>query len=148
MQEQNPFSFDLQLFSIVFRLHPIETMITSDLTFKKTNAHQQTALGLNALELNLKGLSLNGHILHENVDYEKIENGAGYIILLKTEVLTAAGDESETFTVSIETSVNPSQNKEMRGLYMVDEIYATQVRVWAFGAAIYAANILFDQEAA
>ena len=98
-----------------FRLHPTETRVTTTLTMRRNpEGFSGTPIVPEGDELNFVSMSLNGAALPKE----------SYTVAPDKMVIPQPPEG--TFTLTIETLVNPSANTKLMGLYRSNGVYCTQ----------------------
>ncbi len=127
LEDYQPSAFLIPETKLDFELHPTHTRVRADLTFRRNpDAARASELILDGDELTLLSVSLNGKAL-DATDYEATP---GRLRLAKLP-------DAESFVVTIETQVDPENNKALSGLYRSSGNYTTQCEAEGFRRITY-----------
>jgi aminopeptidase N len=108
---------------MLFRLHPSETRVVTELSVTQTGANG-TPLRLDGEKLTLRSIKLNGMAL--GVD--------DYVADEESLTVFSPGD---AFRLEIETSISPETNTELSGLYVSSGRFCTQCEAEGFRRITY-----------
>ncbi len=127
LEDYRPSDYLIDTTDLTFTLEPEGTVVRAKLGIRRREGvAADTPLSLDGDELTLAGVKVNGEALAEN----------GY---------TAAPDKlvigelpaDDTFTVEIETTLDPAANKQLMGLYRSNGTYCTQCEAEGFRRITY-----------
>ena len=118
LADYQPYPFRIEGVRMLFRLHPTDTRVVTELSVKRVGA-TSSILRLDGEKLTLKAISLNGQPLSAS-DYA-----------LDEDSLTLP-DPGASFKLEIETSISPETNTELSGLYMSSSRFCTQCEAEGF----------------
>ncbi|QKV18607.1 aminopeptidase N [Oricola thermophila] len=127
LEDYRPSDYLIDTTDLAFTLEPEATTVRAKLSVRRrAGVAPDTPLVLDGDELTLAGLKVNGETPAEN----------GYTASPDRLVI---GDvpADETFTVEIETRLNPSANKQLMGLYRSNGTYCTQCEAEGFRRITY-----------
>lgn len=122
--DYQPPPFRVPDINLDFLLHPTETLVKSRMTVIRTQESDGGSFLLNGKKLTLKSIEIDGENLDES-DYSLNESG-----------LTVY-DPPDSFVLSISNTINPSQNKELSGLYISRDMLCTQCEAEGFRNITY-----------
>ncbi|WP_099865096.1 aminopeptidase N [Pararhizobium haloflavum] len=127
LEDYRPTDFIIDAVSLTFRLAPQATRVISQLTLRRRpGAASDAPLVLDGDGLNLVSLAI-GDAPAEKQRYTATP-----------EMLTVHDlPESETFTLTVETEIDPSANSQLMGLYRSSGVYCTQCEAEGFRRITY-----------
>lgn len=102
-------------------LHPTATRVISNLQVTRQGKHSEP-LQLDGEHLTLVSVSLNGQ---------------EFTHFTQTEVGLLLEDVPDSFSLTIETEINPEANKALEGLYLSNGVYCTQCEAEGFRKITY-----------
>ena len=112
---------------LTFALHPTETRVTAELTVKRAeHARKDAPLVLDGDGLSLNGLAIDGEPLAPSA----YEASPSRLILKRPP-------KAEEFTLRVETTISPSTNMALMGLYQSNDVYCTQCEAEGFRRITY-----------
>jgi aminopeptidase N len=123
LADYQPYPFKIDAVRMLFRLHPTDTRVVTELTAHRTGA-KDAALRLDGEKLTLKSIKLDGAALGAD-DYAADEESL---------TVFAPGDR---FRLEIETSISPETNTELSGLYVSSGRFCTQCEAEGFRRITY-----------
>ena len=116
LADYQPYPFNFVAVALHFTLHPTATIVTSQLTVKRT---APSTLVLNGENLKLVSILMNGIQLEERA----------YRLTEETLTLKSVPDD---FTLQITTEINPAANTALSGLYQSSGNWCTQCEAEGF----------------
>ena len=122
--DYQPPAYLISKIELEFQLDPKNTRVSSKLTVKRNPAGDDENFFLNGKKLKLESIELDGRELTQD-DYSLTKSG---LIL---------PDPPDEFELRIVNRINPSQNKELSGLYMSSGMFCTQCEAEGFRAITY-----------
>ncbi len=127
LKDYTPPPYCARTIDLTFDLHPTATRVVAVTTYE---ANHDRGMGIKALVLDgekmkLLSIMLDGKRLHSGTDYILDERG-----------LTLAVPPS-AFTLTIETELNPVENKALEGLYLSRGKFTTQCEAEGFRRITY-----------
>ncbi len=122
--DYQPPSFRVPDINLDFLLHPTETLVKSRMTVIRTQESDGGSFLLNGKKLTLKSIEIDGENLDES-EYSLNESGL------------TVHDPPDSFVLSISNTINPSQNKELSGLYISRDMLCTQCEAEGFRNITY-----------
>ena len=122
--DYQPPPFRVPDINLDFLLHPTETLVKSRMTVIRTPESDGGPFLLNGKKLTLKSIEIDGENLDES-DYSLNESGL------------TVHDPPDSFILSISNTINPSQNKELSGLYISRDMLCTQCEAEGFRNITY-----------
>ena len=126
LEDYRPTDYAISHTELKFSLHPTNTVVSSKLFFKqRENTPNGTPLVLVGDELKLLSVSINGKKLND-ADFAATP-----------DLLTIHTPPTGTFTVEIETEINPQKNRQLMGLYLSNGVYCTQNEAEGFRRITY-----------
>jgi len=123
LADYQPFPFRIDSVRMLFRLHPSDTRVVTELAIMRTGA-KDAPLRLDGEKLALRSIRLNGLALGVD-DYTGDE-----------ESLTVFRP-GDAFRLEIETSISPETNTELSGLYVSSGRFCTQCEAEGFRRITY-----------
>ncbi len=123
LADYQPFPFRVDSVRMLFRLHPSDTRVVTELAIVRTGA-KDAPLRLDGEKLALRSIRLNGLALGVD-DYTADE-----------ESLTVFRP-GDAFRLEIETSISPETNTELSGLYVSSGRFCTQCEAEGFRRITY-----------
>lgn len=102
-------------------LHPTATRVVSNLQVIRQGEHTE-ALVLDGEHLTLVSILLDGKPF---TDYSEVDGGLSLV------------NVPDSFTLTIETEINPDANKALEGLYLSNGVYCTQCEAEGFRRITY-----------
>ena len=125
LEDYRPSDYLIRKTELNFTLEPSETIIHSRLIIeRRTGADLTAPLVLDGDELTLVSLHINGL---PATDFDAT-----------SELLTISSlPQQNTFTLEIVTSVNPTTNRQLMGLYRSSNVYTTQCEAEGFRRITY-----------
>lgn len=114
--DYTPPTFTIDTLDLEFDLYPMQTQVRATSTVRRINAGE-SCLKLDGEQLELIAIEIDGQPWS---DYQHEENQL---------ILNAVPD---TFTLTIETKINPEQNTLLDGLYFVSDTFCTQCEAQGF----------------
>lgn len=126
LEDYQPTSYAIEQTDLFFDLGAEATTVVATLTIKKRDeAEDGTPLEFVGDELTLVSIKIDGVTLNED-DYTAIPDR-----------LIVHTPPSETFVMVVETSLNPTANKQLMGLYRSGSAYCTQCEAEGFRRITY-----------
>jgi aminopeptidase N len=126
LEDYRPSDFLIDRVELAIRLHPTETRILATLAVRPNPKGRKDApLELDGDELRLVALSVDG----------RAASAADYAATPQS--LTIPRPPARPFTLTIETTVNPSANTKLMGLYRSGGVYCTQCEAEGFRRITY-----------
>ena len=122
--DYQPPPFRVPDINLEFLLHPTETLVKSKMTVIRAPESDGGPFLLNGKKLTLKSIEIDGENLDES-DYSLNESGL------------TVHDPPDSFVLSISNTINPSQNKELSGLYISRDMLCTQCEAEGFRNITY-----------
>ncbi|GHC69218.1 aminopeptidase N [Limoniibacter endophyticus] len=127
LQDYRPSDFLIPETRLIFRLDPRETLVTATLSLERRDpAADVTALKLAGDGLVLKSISIDGKALAADA----YEATADCLIIKQLP-------SSSSFSLTIETEIDPEENKALMGLYRSSGNYCTQCEAEGFRRITY-----------
>ncbi|MCI5073467.1 aminopeptidase N [Oricola sp.] len=127
LEDYRPSDYQIETTELHFTLEPEATIVRATLAMRRREGvPADTPLTLDGDELALEGLRINGETPAEN----------GYTATPEKLVIGELPAD-DTFTVEIETRLNPSANKQLMGLYRSSGTYCTQCEAEGFRRITY-----------
>jgi aminopeptidase N len=127
LEDYRPSDYLIETTDLVFTLEPEATVVRAKLSVRRREGVAADApLALDGDELSLAGVKVNGETLAEN----------GYTASPEKLVIGELPAD-DTFTVEIETRLDPSANKQLMGLYRSSGTYCTQCEAEGFRRITY-----------
>ena len=127
IEDYRPSDYLLPQTRITFRLSPDRTRVVADLTVtRRPGVSPATPLVLDGDGLKLIGLEINGR----KTNLEEVEVTPDRLTLTHPPA-------AETFTLTIETELDPSANTALMGLYRTNGVYCTQCEAEGFRRITY-----------
>ena len=127
LEDYRPSDYLIETTDLSFSLQPDATVVRAKLGIRRREGVPADApLTLDGDELVLKDLRINGETLAEN----------GFTVS-PDRLSIGELPESDTFTVEIETALDPSANKQLMGLYRSSGTYCTQCEAEGFRRITY-----------
>jgi len=127
LEDYRPSDYLIETTDLSFSLQPDATVVRAKLGIRRREGVPADApLTLDGDELVLKDLRINGETLAEN----------GYTVS-QDKLSIGELPESDTFTIEIETALDPSANKQLMGLYRSSGTYCTQCEAEGFRRITY-----------
>ena len=127
LEDYEPTAYAIPQTSLLFQLDPDNTIVRSELRIKRrTETPKGTPLLLDGDGLKLKSISVNGKPVRDD-GFEASPDR----LLLKSP------PRSKSFTLEIETEINPTANKALMGLYLSSGNYCTQCEAEGFRRITY-----------
>ena len=123
LADYQPFPFRIDSVRMLFRLHPSDTRVVTELAIMRTGA-KDAPLRLDGEKLALRSIRLTGLALGVD-DYTADE-----------ESLTVFRP-GDAFRLEIETSISPETNTELSGLYVSSGRFCTQCEAEGFRGITY-----------
>ncbi len=123
LADYQPFPFRIEGVRMLFRLHPSDTRVVTELKVQRTGA-KDAPLRLDGEKLALKSIKLDGVALGVD-DYVSDE-----------ESLTVFRP-GDVFRLEIETGISPETNTELSGLYVSSGRFCTQCEAEGFRRITY-----------
>ncbi|MFT0891118.1 aminopeptidase N [Pseudochelatococcus sp. G4_1912] len=126
LEDYRPTDYLIDTVDLTIKLHPTATTVISRLALRPNPEGQAGAsLALDGDELNFASISLNGTQLAANA------------YTASPQQLVLHHPPQEAFTLSIETSINPTANTKLMGLYRSSGTYCTQCEADGFRRITY-----------
>jgi len=127
LEDYRPSDYLIETTDLAFTLEPEATVVRARLTVRRREGVAADApLVLDGDELALEELRINGETPAEN----------GYTAT-PDKLVIGELPQDDSFTVEIETKVNPSANKQLMGLYRSSGTYCTQCEAEGFRRITY-----------
>lgn len=127
LEDYEPTAYAIPQTSLLFQLDPEKTIVRSELKIQRRSETPKGArLRLDGDGLKLKSISVNGKPVRDS-DFEASPDS----LILKSP------PRSKTFTLEVETEVNPTANKALMGLYLSSGNYCTQCEAEGFRRITY-----------
>ena len=125
LQDYRPPDWLVETVDLDVSLHPTATIVRAKLKLKPNSAGAPAPLVLDGEELKLKSLTLDGKPL-------PAEN-----FVATPDKLTIAQPPNRPFELEIETTVDPTANTQLMGLYRAGATYCTQCEAEGFRRITY-----------
>jgi len=125
LKDYRPPDWLVDTVSLEVRLHPTEARVRATLALRPNPNSAPAPLVLNGDGLSLTSLKLDGISL----------NAENYVAT--PESLTIAQPPNEPFKLEVETTVDPSANTQLSGLYRSNDTYCTQCEAEGFRRITY-----------
>ncbi len=122
--DYQPPPFRVSDINLEFQLHPTETLVKSRMTVIRTPEAGGKSFLLNGKKLMLESVRIDGETLDDS-HYSLDKSGL------------TVHDPPDSFELSITNRVNPSQNKELSGLYVSGGMLCTQCEAEGFRNITY-----------
>jgi aminopeptidase N len=116
--------FAVESVKLHFALDPTKTVVTNQMRLKRLPNANTNDLSLDGEALSLLSVTLN----------DKRLTDADYDVTEETLIVKSVPDE---FELTIETQINPSDNKTLSGLYISNGIFCTQCEAHGFRRITY-----------
>jgi len=127
LEDYRPSDYLIPETKLTFILHPTETRVTAELIVRRAeHVRKDAPLVLDGDGLSLDGLTVNGELLAPSA----YEAGPNRLVLTRPP-------KAEQFTLRIETTISPSTNKALMGLYQSNGVYCTQCEAEGFRRITY-----------
>jgi len=127
LEDYRPSDYLIETTDLVFTLEPEATVVRAKLSMRRREGvAADTPLTLDGDELALADVRVNGETLAEN----------GYTAS-PDKLVIGELPANDTFTVEIETRLDPSANKQLMGLYRSNGTYCTQCEAEGFRRITY-----------
>ena len=123
LADYEPFPFRIADVRMLFRLHPSDTRVVTQLSLERTGA-ADAPLRLDGEKLTLKSIKLNGAELSAD----------DFIADEESLTVLRPGD---AFRLEIETSISPETNTELSGLYVSSGRFCSQCEAEGFRRITY-----------
>jgi aminopeptidase N len=118
--------FRIDTIHLIFNLNPTQTIVTAITTVNRNGTHNHDLM-LDGEKMILKSVTINDTVISDT----------DYILNSDTLCLPATLLPQETFTLKIETEINPQANTELEGLYLSNGMYCTQCESQGFRRITY-----------
>ncbi len=127
LEDYQPTAYAIPRTSLVLALEPQRTIVKSELTIER---RAETTAG-EPLALDGDGLSLKSLLINGKAVKEEAYDVSPDLLVLKHP------PRAKTFTLEIETEINPSANTALMGLYLSSGNYCTQCEAEGFRRITY-----------
>jgi aminopeptidase N len=125
LKDYHPPDFLVETIHLSFDIHELKTTVLSKANYRRNPAAEPTTtLTLNGADLVLKSIVLDGHLLEQNR-------------LQHAEETLRITDVPESFTLEIETEIDPAHNTSLEGLYASGPMLCTQCEAEGFRRITY-----------
>jgi len=127
LEDYHPSDYLIPRTGLTFRLDPEATLVVAELTVARRNG----ASGKNPLVLNGDGLTLNRIALNgETLGQDAYQVTPEQLVIL-------APPAAQNFQLTIETTISPSTNSALMGLFRTNSVYCTQCEAEGFRRITY-----------
>lgn len=127
LEDYKPTDYLIPETRLTFELSPKHTAVTAELSVKRRNTTDAgTPLALDGDGLVLKSVAVNG----KQLKADRFEASPDQLILKQPP-------RAKSFLLTIETELNPSENKALMGLYLSGGNYCTQCEAEGFRRITY-----------
>lgn len=127
LEDYKPTDYAVPSIDLVFRLDAEKTLVRAKTVFSmRAHAKAGAPLILNGDGLKLLSIKIDGQRIDENV-----------MTIDDAQLILLAPPLGQTFSVEIETEINPAANKALMGLYRSGTIYCTQCEAQGFRRITY-----------
>lgn len=121
--DYKPPAFSIATVDLHITLHPTETQVCSKLAISREGKHNEL-LVLDGDNLPVNSLKINGQTIGTD------KSASSYYVL--TDATLSIYTELNEFSVEIETTIAPENNKALEGLYLSGGAYCTQCEAEGF----------------
>lgn len=116
-----PPAFTISTVALEVFLDPEKTRVASTLTVSRNGAHR-SPLELDGKQLTLRSVAVDGNVVDPSYS---------------DDTTLRLDNVPDTFTLQIETEINPSDNHALEGLYLSNGVYCTQCEAEGFRRITY-----------